>query len=84
MVFDDQDVLDDQFLLDTHLYLHGHIVDVYQIQWLSTEDGLHGGICGLASNIQHFSQLQMLNIILWAIPSHQNLSLRRLSVRSLP
>ena len=43
MVFDDQDILDDQFLLDTHHNLHGHIVNVYQIQWLSTEDGLHGG-----------------------------------------
>ena len=43
IILNDQDVLDDWFLLDTHRHLHGHVVDVYQIQWLSTKDGLHGG-----------------------------------------
>ena len=47
MVLNDQDVLDDWFLLDTHRHLHGDVVDVYQIKWLSTEDGLHGGYLGL-------------------------------------
>ena len=57
MVLDDQDILDDQFLLDAHCHLHGHVVDVYQIQWLSTEDGLHRGYLWLLwlSNIWHFS-----------------------------
>ena len=43
MILSDQDVLDDRFLLDAHCHLHGHIVDVYQIQWVGTKDGLHGG-----------------------------------------
>ena len=42
------------------------------------------GIWGLASKIRHFGQLRTLIIILWAMPGHQNLSLSRLSVRSLP
>ena len=43
VVVDHQNILDDQFFLNTHGYLHGDVVDVYQIQWLGTEDGLHGG-----------------------------------------
>ena len=47
MVLNHQNILDDQFFLNAHGYLHGHIVDVYQIQGLGTEDGLHGGYLGL-------------------------------------
>ena len=46
MVLDHQNILDDRFFLNAHSYLHGHIVDVYQIQGLGTEDGLHGGYLG--------------------------------------
>ena len=47
MVLDDQGILHDGFLFHAHCHFHGHVVDVYQIQQLSTEDGLHGGYLGL-------------------------------------
>ena len=47
MVLDHQNILDDRFFLNAHGYLHGHVVDVYQIQWFGTEDGFHGGYLGL-------------------------------------
>ena len=47
MVLNHQNILDDWFFLNAHGYLHGHIVDVYQIQGLGTEDGLNGGYMGL-------------------------------------
>ena len=85
VVLDDQDVLYDWFLLHTHSHLHGHIVDVYQIQWLSTEDGLHWGYLGLGLEYTAFlTVVDTHHMILWAMPGHQNLSLRRLSVQSLP
>ena len=43
MILDDHDILEDRFPRDTHHHLNGHVVDVYQIQWLGTKDGLHGG-----------------------------------------
>ena len=54
MVLDDQDVLDNRFLLNTHCHLHRHVVDVHQIQWLSTEDGLHGGYLWLGFEYMAF------------------------------
>ena len=54
MVLDHQNILDDRFFLNTHGYFHGHIVDVYQIQWLSAEDGLDGGYLGLGHKYTAF------------------------------
>ena len=47
MVLDHQNILDNQFFLNAHGYLHGNIVDVYQVQGLGTEDGFHGRYLGL-------------------------------------
>ena len=47
VVFDDQDIFHDRFLFYTHHYFHGHVVNVYQVQWLCTKDGLQGGYLGV-------------------------------------
>ena len=47
VVLDYQDVLHNWFFFHAHSHFHGHIVDVYQILWLSTEDGLHQRYLGL-------------------------------------
>ena len=46
VVFDDQDILHDRFLFYAHRYFYLHVVDVYQVQWLCTKDGLHRGYLG--------------------------------------
>ena len=41
VILDDQDILHNGFLFYAHCDFHGHVVDVYQVQRLCTEDGLH-------------------------------------------
>ena len=48
VIFNDQDIFYDQFLFHAYGHLHGHVIDVHQVQWFSTKDGLHQRYLGLS------------------------------------
>ena len=48
VILNDQDIFYDQFFFHAHGHLHGHIIDVHQVKWFSTKDGLHRGYLGLS------------------------------------
>ena len=43
-----QDIFHNWVFFHAHGHLHGHVIDVHQIQWFSTKDGLHRGYLGLS------------------------------------
>ena len=48
MVLDDQYVLHDGCFFHAYCHLHGDVVDMDQVQWLSTQDRLQRGYLGFS------------------------------------